>query len=104
MFKIEVGRTYKGRLVVQEFWPIPAVDCGGTFAPMCRLAIAAELDYEVHMLDVQTAFLNANVEEDVFVKVARGYESVSTIGAGRGYDDSVPGKVIKTPPSEYRTK
>ena len=34
------------------------------------LAIAVELDYEVHMLDVRTAFLNADVEEDVFVKMA----------------------------------
>ena len=38
------------------------------------LTIAVELGYEVHTLDVQTAFLNANVEEDVFVKMAPGYE------------------------------
>ena len=38
---------------------IPVVDYGGTFVSMCRLqsirimlAIAAELDYEGHMLDV----------------------------------------------------
>ena len=31
------------------------------------LAIAAKLDYEVFMLDAQTAFLNADMEEDVFV-------------------------------------
>ena len=29
------------------------------------LAIAAELDYEVYMLEVQTAFLNADVEGEV---------------------------------------
>ena len=59
---------------------IPSVDCGGTFTPVCRLqrirmmlGIAVELDYEVHMLDVQTAFLNADVEEDVFVKMAPSY-------------------------------
>ena len=34
------------------------------------LAIAAELDYELFMLDVQTAFVNADVEEDVFAKMA----------------------------------
>ena len=38
------------------------------------LTIAAELDYEVYMLDVQTTFLNADVEEEVFVKMAPGYE------------------------------
>ena len=29
--------------------------------------------------------------------------SVSTIGGGRGYDDSVPGEVTKTTPSGDRT-
>ena len=38
------------------------------------LPIAAELDYEIYMLDVQTAFLNADVEEEVFVKMDPGYE------------------------------
>ena len=81
VFKIQADSTYKGRLVVQGFSQIPGGDCGGTFASVCRLqsirmmlAIAVELDYEVHMLDVQTAFLNADVEEDVFVKMAPGYE------------------------------
>ena len=38
------------------------------------LAIAVELDYEVYMLDVQTTFLNTDVEEEVFVKMPPGYE------------------------------
>ena len=37
VFKIKADSTYKGRLVVQEFSQIPGVDCGGTFAPVCRL-------------------------------------------------------------------
>ena len=44
------------------------------------LAIAAELDYEVLMLDMQTAFLNADVEEEVYVKMAPGYETYDTSG------------------------
>ena len=58
IFKIKADSTYKGRLVVQEFSKIPGVECGGTFAPVCRLqsirmmlAITVELDYKVHMLD-----------------------------------------------------
>ena len=38
-------------------------------------AILAELDYEVHMLNAQTEFLNADVEEDVLVKMAPTYET-----------------------------
>ena len=82
VFKIKADSTYKGRLVVQRFLQTPGVDRGCTFAPVCRLhnihmmiAIAAELDYKVHILDVQTAFLNADVEDDVFVKRAPGYKS-----------------------------
>ena len=36
------------------------------------LAITAELDYKVFTLDVLTAFLNADVEEDVSAKIAPG--------------------------------
>ena len=85
--KINTDSTYKGRLVLQGFLQIPGIDCGGTFAPVCRrqsirmmLAVARELDYEVHMRDVQTAFLNANVEEDVFVNIAPGYETNDKAG------------------------
>ena len=87
VFKINSDSPYEGRLGVQGFSQIPCVDCGGTFAPVCRLQsirmileIAVELDYEVHMLDVQTAFLNADVEEDVFVKMAPGYETNDEAG------------------------
>ena len=37
VFKIKVNSTYKGRLVVQGFFKIPAVGCGDIFAPVCRL-------------------------------------------------------------------
>lgn len=44
------------------------------------LAIAAELVYEVFMLDVQTAFLNAKMEEEVFDKMPPGYEITNKFG------------------------
>ena len=44
------------------------------------LAIAAKLDYNVFMLDAQTALLNADVEEDDFIKVAPGYEIADNAG------------------------
>ena len=66
---------------------VPGIDCGSTFAPVCRLqniqmvlTIAAELDYEVYMLDVQTAFLSADVEEEVFVKMPPDYERSNESG------------------------
>ena len=80
--KIKTDDLFKTRLVVLGWAQVSGIDCGSTFAPVCRLqsirmvlAIAAELDYEVLMLDVQTAFLNANVEEEVYVKMALDYET-----------------------------
>lgn len=59
-----VGCT--NRWVVERGWEqVPGVDCGITFAPVCRLqstrmvlGLAAEMDYEVLLLDVQTVFVN----------------------------------------------
>ena len=67
VYRIKIDGVYKGRLVVLGWSQVPGVDCGGTFVLVCRLqsirmvlAIAAELDYEVYIPDVQTIFLNAN--------------------------------------------
>ena len=83
--KMKADDLFKSFLVVLEWVNVPRINCGGTFAPVCRLqsirmmlVIAAELDYEVLMLDVQTAFLNADVEEEVYVKMAPGYEAYGT--------------------------
>ena len=80
--------VYKGRLVVLGWSQIPGIDCGGTFAPVCRLqsirtvlAIATELNYEVCMLDVQTAFINARLREEAFDKMPPGYERSNESGA-----------------------
>ena len=84
---IKADDLFKSRLVVLGWAQIPGIDCGGTFVPVCRpqsirmmLAIVAELDYEVLMLDVQTAFLNADVEKEVNVKMAPGYETYDKSG------------------------
>ena len=67
---------YRRRLTVQGWFHVPGIDCNGIFAPVRRfqrtrmmLAIAVELDYEVLMLltGAQTKFLNADMEEDVFM-------------------------------------
>ena len=70
-----------------EWRQVPGVDCGGTFAPVCRLqsirmvlAIEADIDYECWQFDCNTAFLNAKVEEEVYVKMAPGYEEFNNDG------------------------
>ena len=66
--KVKADKSYKGRVIVLGWGQVPGVDCGGTFAPVCRLqtirmvlVIAAEFDFECWQLDYNTAFLNAKV-------------------------------------------
>ena len=81
VYKIKAGGVYKGRLVVLGWSQVPGIYYGDTFAPVYRLqsirmvlVIAAELDYEVYILNVLTALLNTDVEGEVFVKLAPDYE------------------------------
>ena len=66
---------------------MPGIDCGITFAAVCRLqsirmvlAIAAEYNLECWQLDYNTAFLNADVTREVYVRMAPGYEKFDENG------------------------
>ena len=70
VFKVKADHTLKGRVVVQSWGQAPEIDCGCTYASVCRiqsihmaLAVAAREDWEVLQLDVQTTFLRAEVQE-----------------------------------------
>ena len=87
VYKVNADKPYKGRVVVLGWGQVPGVDCGGTFASVCRLqgicmvlVIAAEFELECWQLDHNTAFLNAKVEEEVYVKMAPGYEEFNNHG------------------------
>ena len=66
---------------------MPGIDYGSTFAPVCRLqsirmvlAIAADCNLECWQVDYNTAFLNADVTEEVYVKMTPGYEQFDENG------------------------
>ena len=77
----EQGKVYKykARLVARGFSQVPGLDYGDTFVAVARmasvrmmLALATEHDMEVHLSDVQRAFLNASLQLEVYLKQPKG--------------------------------
>ena len=76
----EIAR-FKARLVAKGFEQIAGIDFDQTFSPVARmaslrlvLALAALYRLEVHQMDVETAFLNADLEEEVYIRIPEGLE------------------------------
>jgi Reverse transcriptase (RNA-dependent DNA polymerase) len=87
----EVSR-YKARLVVQGFTQVEGVDYFDTYAPVVNittirtlLACGAAHDWEMEQMDIDTAFLNAMVDEEIYVKMAPGYEQYGVNGESLVY-------------------
>jgi hypothetical protein len=60
---------FKARLVAQGCRQIPGVDVDEVFAPTSSfaarrviLSVVAQRDYEIHQVDIKTAFLNGDLE------------------------------------------
>lgn len=71
---------HKARLVAKGYVQEHGVDFNEIFAPVTRLetvrlllALAAKEEWEVHHLDVKIAFLNGEINEDVYVTQPEGF-------------------------------
>jgi hypothetical protein len=103
VFKIKRGEhgqiiKFKARLCVRGFEQQKGIDFEEVFSPVMRhnslrtlLALAAVHDYEVKQMDVATAFLHGELEEDVYIWAPEG----------TGF---APGTVLKLDKSIYGLK
>ena len=95
ILKRKSNGRYKARLVAKGFSQKYGVDYNKTFAPVVSkvilLSLAAYHDWEIHQLDVKTAFLYGELKEHIYVEAP----------VGLGYP---PGTILKLNKSLYGLK
>ena len=72
---------YKARVVTRGFQQKEGVDYAETFAPVVKFttlriffALVASLDLHCHQMDVKTAFLNGDIDQDVYMEQPQGFK------------------------------
>ena len=87
VFRMKMGpdgqiERYKARLVAQGFSQVEGIDYNETFAPVTKfnsirllLALSARFDWEIHQMDVKSAFLNGELDEEIYMRPPPGYKS-----------------------------
>lgn len=74
---------FKARIVAKGFQQQEGVDFHDVFAPVVRwstirlvLALAAKYHWPLSQMDVITAFLNGNIEEEIYMEISDGFPGV----------------------------
>ncbi|KAK4400592.1 Retrovirus-related Pol polyprotein from transposon TNT 1-94 [Sesamum angolense] len=71
---------YKARMVAKGFKQKEGLDFFDTYSPVTRItsiqvliAIAALYDLEIHQMDVKTAFLSGELDEEIYMEQPEGF-------------------------------
>jgi hypothetical protein len=77
---VEIPRKFKARLCGQGYRQQYGIDFNETYAPVAAynsvrifVSLIASMDYEIDSVDVITAFLLADLEEEIYVKIPDGF-------------------------------
>ena len=85
MFRVKENQDgeierFKARLVAKGFLQKFGIDYDETFAPVAKftsirivLSLAAKYGLKLHQMDVKTAFLNGELDEDIYMEQPDGY-------------------------------
>lgn len=79
--------SHKARLVARGFTQQEGIDFKETYSPVVKfttirllLAFATEWDMNVHQLDISTAYLNADIEEELYMMQPEGFVQYDSSG------------------------
>ena len=72
---------YKACFLAKGFSQKEGIDYEETFAPVARyssiraiISVATEMGWQVHQMDIKTAFLNGFIEEEVYIEQPEGFD------------------------------